>query len=225
MKKLRLVLLMVLLCTIAVMASDVANVTPDKAMTLLKEGNERFVAGKRIQPNLEKKQMEETAEKGQHPFATIISCSDSRVPVEHVFDRGLGDLFVVRVAGNVMGIDEVATVEYAYEHLHTPVIVVMGHTHCGAVSASAGNASVHGSLPYLLQKIAPAVERVKVKYPDLKGEAFVDKCIEENVLLGVEDLYRLSPGLKNMVKEGKVQVVPALYDIKTGKVKWLEINK
>ena len=225
MKKLRLVLLLVLLCTITVMASDVANVTPDKAITLLKEGNERFVAGKSIQPNLEKKQMEETALKGQHPFATIISCSDSRVPVEHIFDRGLGDLFVVRVAGNVMGVDEVATVEYAYEHLHTPVIVVLGHTHCGAVTASATDAREHGSLPYLLQKIAPAVERVKVKYPDLKGDAFIEKCIEENIMLGVEDLYRLSPALKNKVKEGKVQVVPALYDIKTGKVKWLEISK
>ncbi len=221
MKKLRLVLLLLLLSTISVMASDVANITPDKAITLLKEGNERFVAGKSIQPNLEKKQMEETAEKGQHPFATIISCSDSRVPVEHIFDRGIGDLFVVRVAGNVMGIDEVATVEYAYEHLHTPVIVVMGHTYCGAVTACATDAKEHGSLPYLLQKIAPAVERVKVKYPDLKGDAFVEKCIEENVMLGVEDLYRLSPALKNKVKEGKVQVVPALYDIKTGKVKWL----
>lgn len=126
---------------------------------------------------------------------------------------------MVRIAGNVLGIEEVATVEYGYEHLHTPLIMVLGHSHCGAVAACAADAKVQGSLPYLLQKISPAVERVRNKYPDLRGEAFIDKCIEENAMLGVEDLFRLSPALQKKVKDGKVQVVPALYDIKTGKVK------
>ena len=221
MKKLTIVAILAVLCFSMAFAMEKGNINADEAMKLLKEGNERFVTGKAQHPHLDKEWLNKTAKEGQHPFVTMLACSDSRVPVERVFDRGVGDIFVVRVAGNVSGLEVIATTEYAVKHLHTPVIVILGHTHCGAVTASATNAQEDGALPFLLHKINIAVSRVKARYPHLKGEAFVEKCIEENVWVAVEDFFALSPEIQKQVKAGKLKVVGAVYDIKTGKVKWL----
>ena len=110
---------------------------PDQALQKLKSGNDRLVAGRRLFPNQGAPRLKDTAAQGQHPYVTILSCSDSRVPLEHMFDAGFGDLFVVRVAGNVADDDEIGTIEYGVGHLHTPLLLVLGHTKCGAVTAVA----------------------------------------------------------------------------------------
>lgn len=226
MKKTIITLILVLACTISLMASDDVKhgvkITMNESLKLLKEGNERFASGKAQHPHQDKTQLEKTTKEGQHPFATILTCSDSRVPVENIFDRGVGDIFVIRVAGNVSGVNVIATAEYASEHLHTPVMVILGHTHCGAVTACASHAKEHGALPFLLHKIDKAVERARAKYPDMKGQEFVEKCIEENVYVTMEDFLALSPAIQKKVKERKMKLIGAIYDIETGKIRWLE---
>ncbi len=138
-------------------ADNGTTINADEALHLLLAGNERFAAGKPEHPHTDLSRVESTAKNGQAPFAAVLSCADSRVPVETVFDRGVGDLFVVRVAGNVADSGTLASVEYAAEHLHTPLVVVMGHTQCGAVKAAVDNAQLDGSLPALIDLIRPAV--------------------------------------------------------------------
>jgi len=135
------------------------EMTPDEAMARLREGNGRYVAGKSTHPNTNSARRSETVKNGQHPFATVITCSDSRVPVERVFDQGVGDVFVIRVAGNVCDVDEVGSIEYGVDHLATPIHVVLGHTGCGAVTAVVTKAKLHGSIPPLVDNIEPAVEK------------------------------------------------------------------
>ncbi|MEO5370203.1 MAG: carbonic anhydrase [Magnetococcus sp. DMHC-1] len=196
-----------------------AGVSPDQALTWLKEGNARFVEGKSARPNLSAKRMAETVSGGQHPFATIISCSDSRVPVEHLFDRGIGDLFVIRVAGNVADTDEIGTTEYGAGHLGTSLVVVMGHTKCGAVSAVVKGDKVGGSIPKLVDNIIPAAERAKAK--GLTGDALILEAIKENVRQSITDLSKNSEELSHLVHAGKLKIVGALYHLEDGKVEWL----
>ncbi|OGP69613.1 MAG: carbonic anhydrase [Deltaproteobacteria bacterium RBG_13_60_28] len=197
------------------------GVSPDAALTMLKDGNARYVAGKPQYPHQNKERRVLTATKGQAPFATILSCSDSRAPVELIFDQGLGDLFVVRVAGNVAGVDEIASMEYAGEHLHTPLLVVLGHTKCGAVTAVVENAKLHGSLPSLAAKIKPAVFKTRAAHRDLRGDALIAAAIKANVQQAMADLFAKSRIIKDLVKAGKLQVLGALYDLESGKVEWL----
>ena len=155
------VLLLVLGLLVSNFSFAVSGLTPEQALKKLKDGNARYVSGSRQYPNLNQPRRDLTSTKGQHPFATIIGCSDSRVPIEHVFDAGIGDIFPVRVAGNVCDIDEVGSIEYGVEHLNTPIFVVLGHTSCGAVTAVARGDEVHGSIPQLVDNIIPAVEDAK----------------------------------------------------------------
>jgi carbonic anhydrase len=197
------------------------GVSPDEALTMLKSGNARYVTGKPQYPRQNKARRVLTAAKGQTPFATILSCSDSRVPVEVIFDQGVGDLFVVRVAGNVAGEDEVASMEYAGEHLHTPLLVVLGHSKCGAVTAVVEDAHLHGSLPALAARIKPAVAKTRAAHRDLSGGALLDAAIKANVQQAMADLFTKSQIIKDLVKEGKLKVSGAIYDLESGKVKWL----
>ena len=201
--------------------SKVGGITAEKAMTLLKDGNQRFVSGKMKHPNMKAARRKETSSKGQHPFATVIGCSDSRVPVETVFDRGLGDIFTFRVAGNVCNVDEAGSIEYGVEHLSTPLFVVLGHTQCGAVTAVVDGADVHGNIPKLVANIKPAVAQVRKEQPDLKGEALIEASIKSNVFQTIEDLFKRSPEIRASVRDKKVVVVGAVYDIGSGKVEWL----
>lgn len=206
--------------------------TPDQALELLKQGNARFVSGKLLHPHQDAARLTQASkeDQGDHAYATIISCSDSRVPVEIIFDAGIMDVFIIRVAGNVVQTDEAGSIEYGLAHVHTPVLVVLGHTQCGAVTAVTGEVQGHGhalerNIPPLVAPIVPAVKRAMQKRPDLKGSAVVPAAIEENVWQGIEDLFRRSPAVLNMVKAGKAKVVGAMYEMESGRVNWLSQEK
>ncbi len=202
--------------------------TPDAVLKMLKDGNGRFVAGESTFPHQDAARLAKAGseDQGDHAYATVISCSDSRVPVELVFDAGIMDLFVIRVAGNVCDTDEVGSIEYGLAHVDTPVMVVLGHTQCGAVTAVTH--AVHGkghrlerNIPPLVDNIAPAVKRAIHDNPEVHGDAIIPYAIEENVWQGVEDLFMKSPATRRLVKRGKAKVVGAIYDVGTGEVKWL----
>lgn len=192
----------------------------DEAMKLLREGNERWVNNQPQAPNTDSARREETAA-GQKPFVTVLTCADSRLPVERIFDRGVGDVFVVRVAGNVMTPEVAGTIEYGAEHLHVPLLVVMGHTKCGAVAAAASGAQVEGNVSSLVERIAPAVSRAKQQDPTLGANELAALSVRENVWQGIFDLLRTSKEARHLVQEGKLRVVGAVCDISTGKVEWL----
>ena len=194
---------------------------PEQALSLLKEGNARFAAGRSVHPDLGLARLREVAETGQRPFAAVLACSDSREPVELLFDRGIGDLFVIRVAGNVCSTDEIGSIEYALARLEVPLLVVLGHTDCGAVTAVALNERLPGSMPRLVDNIRMAVLNTELSHPELKGEALVPLAIEANVWQAIGDLFIRSPIAREEVKSGKLQVLGALFDIATGKVDWL----
>lgn len=212
-----------LLLTSALYAADHAGsaVSPDEALSLLRDGNARFVAGQSKHPHCDQSRLIETDERGQHPFATIVSCSDSRVPVEILFDEGFGDLFVVRVAGNVCDVDETGSIEYGLGHLGTPLLVVLGHTACGAVTAVATHSELHGSIPQLVDNIKPAVALAEKEHPGLHGKEIVPAAVRANVWQSIEDLLRTSPETRELIEANKVQVVGAIYDLHTGKVEWM----
>ncbi|MBF0285962.1 MAG: carbonic anhydrase [Magnetococcales bacterium] len=199
-------------------APAASTVTPDQALQWLKEGAARFVAGKSERPNLTPARISETAG-GQQPFVTILSCSDSRVPVEYIFDRGIGDLFVIRVAGNVCDTDEIGTMEYGAGHLGTPLILVLGHTKCGAVTAVVNEDKVGGSIPKLVDNIVPAAQRAKAK--GLTKDALLLEAIKENVKQGMNDLKAGSEELSHLIHAGKLNVAGALYHVENGSVEWL----
>ena len=207
---------------------------PDAAASLaiLKEGNARFVAGKSSHPNADINRLKLAAAESQakYAYATVISCSDSRVPVELIFDAGVMDLFIVRVAGNVCDNDEIGSIEYGLGHVKTPVLVVMGHTQCGAVTAVTAEVNGHGhaleaNIPGLVDNIIPAVKRAQKAHPAVKGEEIIPFAIEENVWQGVEDLFMKSAATRELVKGGEVKVVGSVYDLSTGTVTWLPEEK
>jgi len=202
-------------------AESAAQETSAEALARLTAGNQRYVAGQSLHAHLDAQRRAETVKNGQHPFATVLSCSDSRVPVELLFDQGVGDVFVVRVAGNVCDVDEIGSIEYGVDHLATPLLVVLGHTHCGAVTAVAKGEVVHGSIPALVDNILPAVKKAQQAHPDLHGEALVPAAIEANVWQAIQDLLRHSPAVCQRCRQGKVKIVGALYDLEYGQVKWL----
>jgi carbonic anhydrase len=205
-----------------------AKPTPDQVLEMLKEGNERFSSGKSIYPHGDPARISlaDASDQGDYAYATVLSCSDSRVPVELIFDAGIMDLFVVRVAGNVCDTDEIGSIEYGLAHVRTSLLVILGHTRCGAVTAVTQAVEGHGhklerNIPPLVDNIVPAVRRAMEQHRDLHGEAIVPFAIEENVWQGVEDLFMRSPAVRNLVKAGQVRVVAAIYDLGTGKVSWL----
>lgn len=193
------------------------------SMGLLKAGNERFVEMKLTYPNQSAVRRDAVASEGQKPFATVLACSDSRVPVELIFDRGIGDIFVIRVAGNVAkDPDVIGSAEYAAEHLGTPLIVVLGHTGCGAVKAGISGPSLEGSLRQIQMAIEPVAAQVKKEHPDLKGDELTTAVVKANVVQAKQDLLASSPEIKSLVAEGKLSIATAVYDMKTGKVEWID---
>ena len=221
----RIILTIGILAALAIGAPAVATPsavppTADEVLTALKEGNARFVAGTPQHPHSGIDRVIETSA-GQTPMATVIGCSDSRVALERLFDRGIGDLFVVRVAGNVADTDEIGSAEYGTGHLHTPLMIILGHTKCGAVSAVASGAVVHGSIPSLVDNIIPAVERARQANPGVSDKDLVPFAIRENVLESIASTLTHSQEIRDLVTEGKLRVVGAVYDIETGIVDWL----
>ncbi|MBF0625644.1 MAG: carbonic anhydrase [Magnetococcales bacterium] len=198
-----------------------SKITMDQAMTWLREGNRRFANRSLRQPNLTVRRQRELADTGQHPFATIISCSDSRVPVEMVFDRGLGDLFVVRVAGNVADTDEIATCEYGIGHLATPLLVVLGHSQCGAVTAVVKQTPLPGKLPLLVDNIQPAVDRARTLITRPDEDALILAAVKENVRQSLADIFRGSEEITRLTQQGRMAAVGGVYHVETGEVEWL----
>jgi carbonic anhydrase len=191
--------------------------TADEALAELKAGNARFVKGKAAHANATPKRVKEVAS-GQHPEAIILGCADSRVPPEVIFDEGIGDLFVVRVAGNVAEPATVGSIEYATEHLHVPLVVVLGHHKCGAVKATAeASGEPEGNLGTIVKEIQPAVATARAK-PGKEG--LVDDAVHANAALVAGELVSESPVIKHLVEAGKVKIVTAIYDLDTGKIEW-----
>jgi len=193
----------------------------DAALQRLKDGNARYRSGQPMHPGFDASRRRETAEHGQRPFATVIACSDSRVPVEIIFDQGIGDVFTVRVAGNVCGLDAIGSIELGVDYLETPLLVVLGHSQCGAVTAALTGAELHGSIPALLDRIRPAVERAKLSHPLQHGEELVPAAVEANVWQSIEDLMRNSPATRRRAAAATLKVVGAVYHLEDGRVEWL----
>src|SRR5712691_9791867 len=187
--------------------------TPGKALDALKEGNKRFRAGTSVQKNLPAKVKASAA--GQYPFAVVLGCMDSRVPVETIFDQSIGDLFSIRVAGNVVNPDNLVTLEYAAKVIGVKLIVVLGHTSCGAVKGAIDNVKL-GSLTELVAKIQPAV--AASGSGTSKDHAYVDKVGEQNVRLAMKEIREKSPVVKEMLDSGAVGMVGGMYDLETGAV-------
>ncbi len=197
------------------------GVSPDEALRQLQAGNASFQAGENRHPRASAQRMASTAEQGQHPVASILSCSDSRVPPEIIFGHGIGDIFVVRVAGNVCGEDEMGSLEYGVDHLETPLLVVMGHTRCGAMSAAVTGAELHGHVAPLVDHIRPAVEAARRANPQLSGKELLPAAIEANVWESVRQLLTQSTIVRRRVGAGKLKIVGAVYHIEDGRVQWL----
>jgi carbonic anhydrase len=192
-----------------------ADPTPDQALQQLVQGNARFVGGKVTRPNQTAKRRGEVA-KGQRPFAAILSCSDSRVPPEVVFDQGLGDLFVVRVAGNVADDPGIGSLEYAVAVLGAPLVMVLGHSACGAVDATLKGGEFPGRVGSIAKLIAPAVEKAKGQPGNTLANA-----IHANVALTVDRLKTTTPILSDAVEKKKIRIVGAHYDLASGRVELL----
>lgn len=190
-------------------SAAVADETLNKLMT----ANQRYVSGKTTRDFPARRG---ELLKGQQPSAVVLSCSDSRVPPELIFDQGLGDIFVVRVAGNVADPVALGSIEYAVEHLNVPLIIVMGHDMCGAVSATVKGGEPEGNIRSIVEKIAPAVGKAKAS--GKMGDALLDAAIIENVRNVTAGLTKDSAVIKHLVEEKKLKIIPAKYSLSTGKV-------
>ncbi|WP_136807977.1 carbonic anhydrase [Desulfosediminicola flagellatus] len=190
--------------------------TAEDVLKTLKEGNLRFVNGNLEHPN-HCEESRQILALGQEPIATVLTCADSRVPPVDIFDQGLGHLFVVRVAGNIIGDHSLGSIEYAVKHLHTPLVIVMGHTSCGAVSAVASGAALEGHIATLGPAIQTAIKSVEETSGDL-----VNNASKELARQIAKKIAESEPIVADLVKAGKVKVVPAFYDLHTGKVIFLD---
>ncbi|NQW35021.1 MAG: carbonic anhydrase [Methylophilales bacterium] len=199
------------------------TMTPDKALNFLKEGNERFQNNLKANRNL-LQQVNATAE-GQFPFATILSCIDSRVSAELVFDQGLGDIFSIRIAGNFVNEDILGSMEFASKLAGTKVIVVLGHTSCGAIKGACDHARL-GNLTALIKKIEPAVDAVeKPLEAELRNSSnleFVDAVSKKNVEMTLVNIRQRSEIIKEMEDNAEIKIIGAMYDIATGVVEFYD---
>ena len=183
-------------------------------LKLLLEGNQRFINGKLEHPNQSIARRDEVA-KGQHPFAAVLACSDSRTSPEIIFDRGLGDIFVARVAGNVADQVVIESLDYSVKHLGVRVVMILGHNRCGAVTAAVQGHEEEGDVGPMLSELRPAVEASK----GMPGDP-VENAVRENVKLVVKKLAD-SPELAAMVKSGELKIIGGVYDLDTGKIEML----
>jgi carbonic anhydrase len=211
-------LLLSVLAVFATAAEEKSSVSGEQALQKLMEGNARFVSGNVTHPDQSADRRNELVS-GQHPFAVVVGCSDSRVPPEVVFDQGLGDIFVIRTAGEVMDNVTLASIEYAVEHLNVALVVVLGHDSCGAVTAVIKGGEVPGHLDSLVNFIQPAVDEAKAAGDE---KQLLNNSINNNVKNIVEELNVSQPILSEMVEEGKLKVVGARYHLDSGTVEILE---
>ena len=198
-----------------------SSISPSMALGLLKDGNKRFVNNLKINRNL-LQQANETSD-GQHPFAVILSCIDSRTSAELIFDQGLGDVFSVRIAGNVVNEDILGSMEFGCKVAGAKIIIVLGHTKCGAVKGACDNVEL-GNLTRLIHKIKPAVEQesATIANRNSSNSVFVENVAELNVRLSVKNILLHSPIIADMVSNGDITIVGGIHDISTGEVKFFE---
>lgn len=192
--------------------------TPKKALSILKEGNQRFVENQVEKRDL-LEQMRQTSQ-GQFPFAIILGCIDSRVPPELIFDLGIGDAFSIRIAGNIINQDILGSMEFACKVKGSKQIVVLGHTSCGAVRGALNEVDL-GNLTALVSKINPAIEEVKKLSNKTQVDVDVDQVAEMNVKMTIEQIKRRSPILRELFEKNQIGIAGAMYDVSTGKVSFL----
>ncbi len=197
------------------------KLTPKQALEFLKEGNKRFLTNLKVNRNL-LKQVNQTSE-GQFPFATVLSCIDSRTSAELIFDQGLGDIFSIRIAGTILNDDILGSMEFACGIANSKIIVVLGHTQCGAVISACNNLKT-GHLTGLLHKITPAINQETTTKIDRNGQnlTFVNNVSAINVHLTIGQIRKQSNILDNLEKEGKIVIVGGLYDIENGTVSFYD---
>lgn len=198
-----------------------AAITPDMALNLLKEGNRRFISNLKANRNL-LEQANETSD-GQHPFAIILSCIDSRTSAELIFDQGLGDIFSVRIAGNIINEDILGSMEFACKVAGAKIIAVLGHSKCGAVKGACDHVEM-GNLTALLSKIQPAVydEKTELQNRNSNNTIFVEKVAVINVKRTVHAIIERSPILKEMLQNGEIKLIGGMHEISTGEVTFYE---
>jgi carbonic anhydrase len=210
---------------LALAAGDRSGVTADEALQRLLDGNKRYGESKMNACDESNRATREKLAKSQTPYAIILSCSDSRVPPEIIFDKGLGEIFVVRVAGNVLDPVVLGSIEYAAEHLGSPLVMVLGHERCGAVTAAVdAKGKPEGNIGAILKNIAPAVKQAKNEYKGKDKAELVETAINDNAKLVAANIVKQSPVMKKLVIEGKVKIVAAKYDLDDGKVTLMEFK-
>lgn len=198
---------------------DNTSISPEKseeALAKLLSGNEKYLS-ESITPNVSASLRTDLSTNGQHPYAIVITCSDSRVPAELIFNSSLGDIFVIRTAGNVVSDFEIGSVEYGAEHLGSPLILVLGHTNCGAVTAATEGGEAGGKIQSIVNEITPSVQKAK----DAGAEDVLSKAIELNVMNSVNKILS-SDIIKELKEEEKVEVIGGVYDINTGTITIIE---
>lgn len=209
---------------LAIASSGGAGVSADEALQKLLDGNKRYVENKLGACAATDTAAREKLAKTQHPYAIILSCSDSRVPPELIFDKSLGEIFVVRVAGNVTDPVIIGSIEYAAEHLGSPLIMVLGHERCGAVTAAVDNYGkvVEGNIGAIVRELQPAVKKAKAMRRNADKAELVEECVTINAKQVAQKLTKRSKVLAELVKEGKVKIVSAKYDLDDGKVELIK---
>lgn len=196
------------------------HLTPAKALQILQEGNARFVNNLKANRDL-LKQVNETSE-GQFPFATVLSCIDSRTSAELIFDQGLGDIFSIRIAGNCVNEDILGSMEFACKVAGSKLVVVLGHTRCGAIKGACDDVRM-GNLTTLLNKLRPAVDDTRTDGPrNSSNSAFAEDVALRNVLLAMEQIPERSPILRDLLEQGAIAIVGGMYDVSTGLVHFME---
>ena len=202
-------------------AETQATMTPAKALQFLKDGNQRFINN--LNANHDLLKQVNSYKDGQFPFAIILGCMDSRTTVEHIFDQGLGDVFSVRIAGNIVNDDILGSLEYACKITGSKLILVLGHSKCGATYGACSGTKV-GHLTQLLDKFQSSIDRVKLHYPDtqMTDNTFVDAVSHQNVLQSMREIMAKSPVLKEMIEAGEIGLVGAFYNLETGVVEFMD---
>lgn len=195
-------------------------ITADEALKRLIEGNRRYVAGQSAVSDLSTNRRSDLRNNGQHPFAVVLTCSDSRVPPEHVFNQGLGDLFVIRVAGNVVDDVSMGSLEYGVEHLGAPLLLVLGHDYCGAVKATVDGGEAPGKIGAIVERIQPTA--AAVKQSGATGDELYRKVEDQNILAVINEI-QASPVVKHMVEHGHLTLVGGKYHLDSGEVTFIEI--
>ena len=198
--------------------AEAAHGGPDAVIQYLQRGNSRFVEGKCVHAGQDAHRRQELAS-GQHPLAIVLTCADSRVPPEILFDQGLGDLFVIRNAGNVLDDHTLGSMEYAVEHLHAGLVVVLGHAKCGAVSAAVAGGHVEGHIHSVTESLAPAVKESKGQPGDP-----VENAVRANARMVADTVAHSAPILSKETEAGKLRIAAACYDLATGNVEWLPLK-